>query len=137
MKQNQYSRRTNEIAREKLASILLFEVADPVLSLVTVTGVEVSTGVAEVRDTFKVPKVGIAAGCMVQEGELFSTDRVHLVRDGIVVYDGRMAALRRYKDDVKSVKAGFECGIGLENFQDIHPGDLLESYRIDQVARTE
>ena len=107
------------------------------VGMLSPTEVEVSTGVAEVRDTFKVPKVGIAAGCMVQEGELFSSDRVRLVRDGIVVYDGRMAALRRYKDDVKSVRAGFECGISLENFQDIHPGDTIEGYRIDEVARTE
>ncbi|MDO5107966.1 MAG: translation initiation factor IF-2, partial [Coriobacteriaceae bacterium] len=107
------------------------------VGMLSPTEVEVSTGVAEVRDTFKVPKVGIAAGCMVQEGEIFSSDRVRLVRDGIVVYDGRMAALRRYKDDVKSVRAGFECGISLENFQDIHPGDTIEGYRIDEVARTE
>ena len=101
------------------------------------TEVEVQTGTAEVRDTFKVPKVGIAAGCMVQDGEISRDDQVRLVRDGIVVYDGKIASLRRYKDDVKSVKAGFECGIGLENFQDIKPGDIIEGYRIDQVARTE
>ncbi len=101
------------------------------------TEVEVQTGTAEVRDTFKVPKVGIAAGCMVQDGEISRDDQVRLVRDGIVVYDGKIASLRRYKDDVKSVKAGFECGIGLENFQDVKPGDIIEGYRIDQVARTE
>ena len=101
------------------------------------TEVEVQTGTAEVRDTFKVPKVGIAAGCMVQEGEISRDDSVRLVRDGIVVYDGKIASLRRYKDDVKSVKAGFECGIGLENFQDVKPGDQIEGYRIEQVARTE
>ena len=101
------------------------------------TEVEVQTGVAEVRDTFKVPKVGIAAGCMVQEGEISRDDQVRLVRDGIVVYEGKIASLRRYKDDVKSVKAGFECGIGLENFQDVKPGDQIEGFRIDQVARTE
>ena len=101
------------------------------------TEVEVQTGTAEVRDTFKVPKVGIAAGCMVQEGEISRDDQVRLVRDGIVVYEGKIASLRRYKDDVKSVKAGFECGIGLENFQDVHPGDQIEGFRIDQVARTE
>ena len=98
---------------------------------------EVQTGVAEVRDTFKVPKVGIAAGCMVTEGELSRDDSVRLTRNGIVIYDGKMASLRRYKDDVKSVKAGYECGIGLENYQDIHPGDLIEGYKIVQVARTE
>lgn len=98
---------------------------------------EVQTGTAEVRDTFKVPKVGIAAGCMIIEGEIARDDQVRLVRDGIVVFDGKIASLRRFKDDVKSVKSGFECGIGLENYQDIHPGDLIEGYKIVQVARTE
>ena len=98
---------------------------------------EVSTGTAEVRDTFKVPKAGIAAGCMVAEGEIGRDDRVRLVRDGIVVFDGKISSLRRYKDDVKSVKAGFECGISLENYQDIKPGDLIEGYKIVEVARTE
>ncbi len=107
------------------------------VGMLSPTEVEVSTGVAEVRDTFKVPKAGIAAGCMIQEGEIFASDRVRLVRDGIVVYDGKIASLRRYKDEVKSVRAGFECGISLENFQDIHPGDSIEGYRIDEVARTE
>ena len=101
------------------------------------TEIEVQTGTAEVRDTFKVPKVGIAAGCMIVEGEISRDDQVRLVRDGIVVYEGKIASLRRYKDDVKSVKAGFECGIGLENFQDVKPGDVIEGYRIDEVARTE
>ena len=98
---------------------------------------EHQTGSAEVRDTFKVPKVGIAAGCMVTEGEIGRDDNVRLVRDGIVVFDGKIASLRRYKDDVKSVKAGFECGIGLENYQDIKPGDVIEGYKIVEVARTE
>ncbi|MEE8704991.1 MAG: translation initiation factor IF-2 [Olsenella sp.] len=98
---------------------------------------EVQTATIEVRNTFKVPKVGMAAGCMVQEGEVSRDDLCRLVRDGIVVYEGKIASLRRYKDDVKSVKAGFECGIGLDNFQDIHIGDVIESYKIEQVARTE
>ena len=98
---------------------------------------EVQTGIAEVRDTFKVPKVGIAAGCMISEGEISRDDKIRLIRDGFVVYDGKIASLRRFKEDVKSVKSGYECGIGLENFQDIKPGDQLEGYRIEQVARTE
>ena len=98
---------------------------------------EVQTASIEVRNTFKVPKVGIAAGCMVEDGEVSHDDLCRLVRDGIVVYEGQLASLRRYKDDVKSVKAGFECGVGLENFQDIHVGDVIETYRIEQVARTE
>ena len=98
---------------------------------------EVATGSAEVRDTFKVPKVGVAAGCMVTEGELNRDDSVRLVRDGIVVFEGKIASMRRCKDDVKSVKAGFECGIGLENFQDVKPGDVIEGYKVVEVARTE
>ncbi|OFK24615.1 translation initiation factor IF-2 [Olsenella sp. HMSC062G07] len=98
---------------------------------------EVQTASVEVRNTFKVPKVGVAAGCMVQEGEVSRDDLCRLVRDGIVVYEGRLASLRRFKDDVRSVKAGFECGIGLVNFQDFHVGDTIEAYRVEEVARTE
>ena len=101
------------------------------------TEVEVSTGTAAVLDTFKVPKVGIAAGVRVEEGEIASTDSVRLVRDGIVVYNGAIASMRHYKDEAKSLRSGMEGGIGLENFQDIKPGDIIEGYRIDQVARTE
>ena len=101
------------------------------------TEVEVSTGTATVLDTFKVPKVGIAAGVRVEEGEIAATDSVRLVRDGIVVFNGKIASMRHYKDEAKSLKSGSEGGIGLENFQDIKPGDQIEGYRIDQVARTE
>mgnify|MGYP003171657282 CR=1 FL=1 len=101
------------------------------------TEVEVSTGTATVLDTFKVPKVGIAAGVRVEEGEIATTDSVRLVRDGIVVFNGKIASMRHYKDEAKSLKSGSEGGIGLENFQDIKPGDQIEGYRIDQVARTE
>ena len=79
------------------------------------------------------PKVGIAAGVRVEEGEIAATDSVRLVRDGIVVFNGKIASMRHYKDEAKSLKGG----IGLENFQDIKPGDQIEGYRIDQVARTE
>ena len=101
------------------------------------TEVEVSTGTAAVLDTFKVPKVGIAAGVRIEEGEIAATDSVRLVRDGIVVFNGKIASLRHYKEDVKTLRSGLEGGIGLENFQDIKPGDQIEGYRIDQVARTE
>ena len=101
------------------------------------TEVEVSTGLAVVLDTFKVPKVGIAAGVRVEEGEIANSDSVRLVRDGIVVYNGKIASMRHYKDEARSLRGGMEGGIGLENFQDIKPGDQIEAYRIDQVARTE
>jgi translation initiation factor IF-2 len=98
---------------------------------------ERQTGSAEVRETFKVPKVGVAAGCMVTEGEISRSDKVRLVRDGIVVYDGTFASMRRYKDDVSSVRAGYECGLALDNYQDFHIGDVIECYQVVEVARTE
>ena len=101
------------------------------------TEVEVSTGIAAVLDTFKVPKVGIAAGVRIEEGEIAATDSVRLVRDGIVVFNGKIASMRHYKDEAKSLRGGMEGGIGLENFQDVKPGDQIEAYRVDQVARTE
>ncbi len=98
---------------------------------------EVQTGIAEVRETFRVPKVGLIAGCMVTEGEIERSDKVRVVRDGVVVFDGTFASMRRFKDDVKSVKSGYECGLGIEKFQDIKVGDQLEAYKVVEVARTE
>ncbi len=98
---------------------------------------EVQTGIAEVRELFRVPKVGVIAGCMVTEGEIERNDRVRVVRDGVVVFDGVFASMRRFKDDVKTVKSGYECGLGIERFQDVHVGDQLEAYKIVEVARTE
>ncbi len=98
--------------------------------------VESFLGVADVRATFRAPRFGLVAGCYVTEGEIQRNARARLVRDGVVVYDGRIASLRRFKDDVQSVQSGFECGIGLENFRDIKEGDTIESYEIRQVART-
>ena len=83
------------------------------------------------------PKIGLIAGCMITEGEISRDDRVRVVRDGVVIFDGSFASMRRFKDDVKSVKAGYECGLGIEKFQDIKVGDVLEAYKIVQVARTE
>jgi translation initiation factor IF-2 len=97
---------------------------------------EVSLGEAEVRATFRVPRLGMVAGCYVTKGTLARGARIRLVRDGTVVYDGRIASLRRFKDDVREVAEGFECGVGLENFQDVKEGDVLESYEIREVARS-
>jgi translation initiation factor IF-2 len=97
--------------------------------------VEEETGMAEVRETFKVPKVGTVAGCMVETGEIGRDDKVRIVRDGTVVFEGALASLRRFKEDVRSVKAGYECGIGIENYQDVKVGDVLETYRVKEVAR--
>ena len=98
---------------------------------------EVQTGVADVRELFRVPKIGVIAGCMITEGEISRDDQVRVIRDGVVVFDGKFASMRRFKDDVKTVKSGYECGLGIERFQDIHVGDQLEAYKIVEVARTE
>ncbi len=93
-------------------------------------------GAAEVRATFRAPRYGMVAGCYVTEGEMVRNARVRLVRDGVVVYDGKIGSLRRFKEDVPRVASGFECGIGLENFRDVKEGDVLESYEVREVART-
>lgn len=96
---------------------------------------EVTLGHAEVRATFKVPKVGTVAGCYVTEGKIVNKSMVRLIRDGVVVYEGRIASLKRFKDDVREVAQGFECGIGLEKFNDIKEGDILEAYTIEEIKR--
>jgi translation initiation factor IF-2 len=97
---------------------------------------EVVLGEAEVRQTFKVSKVGMIAGCMVRSGIITRTARARVIRDGVEVFTGQFASLRRFKDDVKEVKEGFECGIGIENFNDLKIGDVIECYRTEVVART-
>lgn len=98
--------------------------------------VEKDTGSAEVRDVFRVPKVGNIAGCYVTEGELSRDDRVRIVRDSTVIFEGNISSLRRFKDDVKTVKQGYECGIGVDGYQDIKVGDVIEGYRVEEVERT-
>jgi translation initiation factor IF-2 len=93
-------------------------------------------GEAEVRQMFRVPKLGVIAGCYVRGGTIPRNTSARLVRDGVIVYDGKISSLRRFKDDVAEVREGFECGIGLENFQDVKEGDLIEAYRVDEVARS-
>ncbi len=97
--------------------------------------VEQVIGRAEVRATFKVPKVGTVAGCYVIEGRVTSRSKVRVVRDGVVVHEGSIASLRRFKDDVREVTQGFECGIGIEKFNDVKEGDILEFFVIQQVNR--
>ena len=99
--------------------------------------VEKDTGIAEVRETFKVPKAGTIAGCYVIEGEISRDDKARIVRDGTVVFEGEIESLRRFKDDVKSVRSGYECGIGVVGFQDIKIGDTIEGYQVVEVERTE
>ncbi len=97
---------------------------------------EVIVGEAEVRDLFKVPKIGVIAGCFVKTGIINRQGRARVVRDGVEVFEGTLGSLRRFKDDVKEVKEGYECGIGVENFNDLKVGDMIEVYRTESVART-
>jgi len=93
-------------------------------------------GVAEVRELFRVPKIGVVAGCYVKDGRISRKDKVRLTRDGTVIYTGTISSLRRFKEDTREVKENFECGIGIENFNDIKVGDLIEAYELVEVART-
>ena len=96
---------------------------------------EVILGTAEVRATFKIKGVGTVAGCYVKDGVIRRNANARLIRDGVVIYDGKIASLKRFKEDVKEVQAGYECGIGLENFNDIKVGDIIECYEIQKVKR--
>ncbi len=97
---------------------------------------EVILGEAEVLETFKVPKIGLIAGCAVRNGVIRRDGRVRVIRDSVEVYEGTIHSLRRFKDDVKEVREGFECGIGIDNFNDLKVGDRIENYRTEEIART-
>ncbi|HVN31460.1 MAG TPA: translation initiation factor IF-2 [Thermoanaerobaculaceae bacterium] len=110
------------------------ELQKAMLGLLSPTYREEELGRAEVREVFKVSKVGMVAGCLVVEGNILRTAKARLLRDNVVVWEGSLASLRRFKDDVSEVKNGFECGIGLDRFQDIKLGDVIEAYRTVEVA---
>jgi len=95
---------------------------------------EVPRGRAEVRNTFKVPKFGVVAGCLVTEGTITRNSQLRLLRDNRVIYEGKIGSLRRFKDDVSEVKQGFECGIGLDRYQDVKVGDVIEAFLVEKVA---
>ena len=90
-------------------------------------------GRADIKEIFRVPRIGTVGGCYVTSGHMERNARVRLLRDDVVIYDGTMASLRRFKEDVKEVATGYECGIGLENFQDVKPGDVVEAYKTEEV----
>ncbi len=97
---------------------------------------EVVTGDAEVREVFGVPRVGKVAGCFVLNGVITRGSKVRFLREGTVIWNGAIATLKRFKDDVREVQAGFECGIGLSDFQDLKPGDVIETYDLKEIPRT-
>jgi translation initiation factor IF-2 len=96
---------------------------------------EAVIGHAEVRNTFKVSKIGTIAGCMVVDGKIVRNAEARIVRDGIVIYEGKIDSLKRFKDDVREVAQGYECGISFEKFNDIKEGDIIEAYVMETVER--
>jgi translation initiation factor IF-2 len=97
---------------------------------------EVVLGEAEVLQLFKVSKIGSVAGCIVRSGTIQRTGKVRVVRDGVPVYTGNLGSLKRFKDDVKEVREGLECGMSVDNYNDLKVGDRIESFRMDEVKRT-
>lgn len=136
--------RARELARQEKVDIRLYsiiyeaesDVRKALEGLLSPTVSENLVGAAEVRNTFRVPKVGLIAGCYVKEGRINRKDKIKLVRDGKIVYNGSIGSLRRFKEDAREVKEGYECGIGIENFQDVKLGDMIEAYELVETART-
>jgi translation initiation factor IF-2 len=136
-------RHARELAEREGVELRLYEVIYNVLEDVNnaLVGMlkpefeEVVTGDAEVREVFSVPRVGRVAGCYVTNGVITRGSKVRFLRDGTVIWKGAIASLRRFKDDVREVREGFECGIGLENYQDLKPGDVIETYEDREIAR--
>ena len=137
-------RKASELADKEEVEIrlhtVIYELSDELrkamVGLLEPTYKEVNQGQAEVREIFKVPKIGMVAGCHVVEGLVSRSAMARLVRDNRVVYEGKIGTLRRFKDDVAEVRTGFDCGIRLENFQDLKPGDYIQTYVEQEVAPT-
>src|SRR5215207_367059 len=137
-------RGARELAEAERVDLRLYEVIYQVLEDVqqALVGMlkpefeEVVTGDAEVREVFSIPRVGKVAGCYVQNGVITRGSRVRFLRDGVVIWNGTITSLKRFKDDAREVQPGFECGIGLSDFQDLKQGDVIETYELREVART-
>ncbi len=135
--------RTRETAKEKGVDIRLYSIIYKAIEEIeqSMTGLldpefeEKIIGQAEVRETFKVSKVGTIAGCIVSDGEIQRNSSVRVIRDGVVIYEGKLASLKRFKDDVKIVKNGYECGIMVENYNDLKEQDVIEAYIMEEKKR--
>ena len=112
------------------------EIKDAMEGMLSPTLKENITGSAEIRETFKITKVGTIAGCMVTDGKIFKKSRVRVIRDGIVIYTGELGSLKRFKDDVKEVSSGYECGLNIDKFNDIKVGDIVEAFEEIEVKQT-
>lgn len=137
-------RQARELADEENVEIRTYEIIYKLLEDIETAMVgmlapefeEVVTGEAEVREVFRLPKVGAVAGCYVQSGVITRNSKVRFLRDGVVIWKGELASLRRFKDDVKEVAAGYECGVALSDFQDLKNGDVIETYELREIPRT-
>jgi translation initiation factor IF-2 len=125
-----------EIRYHSIIYELLDEIKGALSGLLAPTSRETILGHAQIREVFTVSKVGKVAGCRVVDGLIRRGARLRLIRDDVVIHDGAMGSLRRFKDDVREVREGFECGIGIEGYNDIREGDVIEAYEVEQVART-
>jgi len=125
-----------EIRTYEIIYQILEDIENAVLGLLRPEYEEVVTGDAEVREIFRVPRVGAIAGCYVTNGVITRGSKVRFLREGTIIWKGAIASLRRFKDDVREVAAGFECGIGLTDFQDLKPGDIIETYEDREIPRT-
>ncbi|MFM8348453.1 MAG: translation initiation factor IF-2, partial [Bacteroidota bacterium] len=129
----------NEEIEIRLYSIIydaINEVKDAMEGLLAPETQEVIVGNADLREVFKISKVGMIAGCMVTDGYIKRANPVRLIRDGIVLYSGKLSSLKRFKDDASEVRTGFDCGIGIDGFNDLKVGDVLESFEVREVKRT-
>jgi len=125
-----------EIRTYEIIYRLIEDLEAAMLGMLAPTFEEIVTGEAEVRDIFRVPRVGAIAGCYVRNGTITRGSKVRFLRDGVVIWKGAISSLRRFKDDVREVQTGFECGIGLTDFQDLHSGDIIETFDEREVPRT-
>ncbi|GAB5519259.1 MAG: translation initiation factor IF-2 [Rhodothermales bacterium] len=112
------------------------EVRDALEGLLSPEKSEKTLGTVEVRETFKVPKIGTIAGCYVLDGKIHRNDKIRIIRDGVVIYNGTISSLKRFKDDVREVVQGYECGIGIHNYNDVKVGDIYETFEIVETKRT-
>ena len=115
---------------------MLEDIENAMLGLLAPEFEEVVTGEAEVREIFRVPRIGAIAGCYVLNGTITRGAKVRFLREGTIIWKGAIQSLRRFKDDVREVQAGFECGIGLSDFSDLKAGDIIETYEDREIPRT-
>jgi translation initiation factor IF-2 len=137
-------RRAREMAEASDVEIRLYEIIyklledieAAMLGLLAPEFEEIVTGEAEVRQVFRIPRIGAVAGCYVRNGTITRGSKVRFLREGVIIWKGSITSLRRFKEDAREVQAGFECGIGLSDYQDLKEGDLIETFEEREIPRT-